>query len=140
MERRRLHIATRTLHTGCNALLALIATTALCRADTPPAPGAGDLAGHDYPTSARVEYVQECVMRNGGELSYLYKCSCAIDRIADELSYDDFVEWGTFARNASLAGERGGVFRDSDQARESAKQYRAIEAEAHKTCGLPVLK
>jgi hypothetical protein len=98
-------MARRGLHIGCNALLTLIAATALCRADTPPQ---DNRAGHDYPTSARVEYVQECMLRNGGELSYLYKCSCAIDRIANELTYDDFVEWGTFARNASLAGERGG--------------------------------
>ena len=130
-------MARRRLHNGCNSLLTLIATTALCRADTPPQ---DDHAGHDYPTSARVEYVQECMLRNGGELSYLYKCSCAIDRIANELTYDDFVEWGTFARNASLAGERGGVFRDSDEARENAKQYRAIEAEAYKNCGLEVPK
>jgi hypothetical protein len=129
-------MARRMLHTGCNALLALIAATSLCRAETPKE----DRAGHDYPTAARVEYVQECMLRNGGELSYLYKCSCAIDRIANELAYDDFVEWGTFARNASLAGERGGVFRDSDQARENAKRYRAVEAEAYKTCGLQVPK
>ena len=128
-------MARRGLNIGCKALLALIAATALCRADTPPQ---DDRAGHDYPTAARVEYVQECMLKNGGELSYLYKCSCAIDRIANELTYDDFVEWGTFARNASLAGERGGVFRDSDQARENAKQYRALEAEAFKACGLQV--
>jgi hypothetical protein len=130
-------MARRGLHTGRNALLALTATTALCRADTPLQ---DDRAGHDYPTSARVEYVQECMLRNGGELSYLYKCSCVIDRIASELAYDDFVEWGTFARNASLAGERGGVFRDSDQARENAKKYRAVEAEACQACGVPVPK
>lgn len=137
MATRRLHMARRRLHIGCNALLALIAATALCQADTPPQ---DDRAGHDYPTSARVEYVQECMLRNGGKLSDLYKCSCAIDRIANELVYDDFVEWGTYARNASLAGERGGVFRDSDQARENAKRYRALEAEAYKSCGLQVPK
>lgn len=126
MARRRLHIAP-------NALLALIAVTALCRAETPLP---DDRAGHDYPTAARVEYVQECMLRNGGELAYLYKCSCVIDRIAGELAYDDFVEWGTFARNASLAGERAGVFRDSDEAREDAKRYRAVEAQAYKACGL----
>ena len=135
MTGRRLHVTRRGLHTGRNALLALLATTALCRADTPLQ---DDRAGHDYPTAARVEYVQECMLKNGGEVSFLYKCSCAIDRIASELSYDDFVEWGTFARNASLAGERGGVFRDSDQARENAKKYRAVEAEAYKACGLQV--
>jgi len=131
-------MARRMLHSGCNAALAIIAATAaLCRADTPPQ---GDRAGHDYPTFARVEYVQECMLRNGGELAYLYKCSCAIDRIAKDLSYDEFVEWGTFARNASLAGERGGVFRDSDQAKEKTKQYRALEAEAYRACSLQARK
>ena len=137
MSRQSLHMTRRALHTGCNAFLTLIAATTLARAD-PPAQG--DPAGHDYPTAARVEYVQECMLKNGGELSYLYKCSCAIDRIASELTYDDFVEWGTFARNASLAGERGGIFRDSDQARDDAKRYRAIEAEAYKACGLQAPK
>jgi hypothetical protein len=137
MARPRLHMKRRRLHFGSNALLALVATTAVCRADTPPQ---DDRAGHDYPTAARVEYVQECMFRNGGKQSDLYKCSCAIDRIATELAYDDFVEWGTFARNASLAGERGGVFRDSDEARENAKRYRALEAEAYKSCGLQAPK
>ena len=134
MTRRRRQLARRGLQIACDALLALVATTALCRAD--PA-AQDDRARHDYPTADRVEYVQECMLKHGGELSYLYKCSCVIDRIASELAYDDFVEWGTYARNASLAGERGGVFRDSDQAREDAKQYRAAEARAYKSCGLP---
>jgi hypothetical protein len=121
------------LHKGCNALLLLIGATAVSGADTP----AGvDRAAHDYPTAERVEYVQECMLKNGGALAQLYQCSCVIDRIAKDLKYDDFVEWGTFARNASLAGERGGVFRDSDEAREKAKKYRALEAESYKSCGL----
>ncbi len=57
-----------------------------------------DAPRNDYPTSARVEYVQECITRNGGNLSDLYKCSCAIDRIAGHLTYDNFVKAGTFAR------------------------------------------
>jgi len=125
------------LHIGCNALLLLIGATALSGADTPTG---GDLAGHDYPTSARVEYVQECMQKNGGQLAFLYKCSCAIDRIAVDLSYDAFVEGATFARNASLAGERGGVFRDSDEAREKAKRYRTLEVEAQRACGLQAPK
>jgi hypothetical protein len=137
MSRRSLHMTRRALQTGCNAFLTLIAATAVSQADPPAQDGR---AGHDYPTAARVEYVQECMLKNGGELAYLYKCSCAIDRIASELAYDDFVEWGTFARNASLAGERGGIFRDSDQARDDAKRYRAIEAEAYQACGLKVPK
>jgi hypothetical protein len=91
---------------------------------------------NDYPTIARVEYVQECITRNGGSLSDLYKCSCAIDRMADHLTYDDFVEAGTFARYATLGGEGGGIFRDSDHAKERAKLYRSIEADAYRACGL----
>lgn len=109
----------------------------LCRADLPQE---GSPGGHDFPTYARVEYVQECMMKNGTQIAYLYKCSCAIDRLAKDLAYDDFVEWGTFARNASLGGERAGVFRDSDEAREKAKQYKALEASAFKSCGLPAPK
>jgi hypothetical protein len=124
----------RMLLVGWSATLAALGVMGLGRADTPQE---GVQAGHDYPTSARVEYVQECMMRSGTQIAYLYKCSCAIDRIAKDLTYDDFVEWGTFARNASLAGERAGVFRDSDEVRDKAKKYRAIEEAAGKSCGLP---
>ena len=124
----------RMLQVGLSATLAVLGAVGLGRADTPQE---GTQAGHDYPTAERVEYVQECMMKNGTQIAYLYKCSCAIDRIAKDLTYDDFVEWGTFARNASLAGERAGVFRDTDEVREKAKQYRAIEASAYKSCGLP---
>jgi hypothetical protein len=133
----RLHMARKELLTGRNALLLFIATTALCQAE---APAQEDGASHNYPTFARVAYVQECMVRQGGEYSGLYKCSCAVDRIAQELAYDEFVEMGTFARNAALAGERSGVFRDSEDAREAAKRYRAVEAAAYKACGIPDAK
>lgn len=124
----------RVLQVGWGATLAALGVMGLCRADTPQE---GVQAGHDYPTPARVEYVQECMLKNGTQIAYLYKCSCAIDRIAKDVTYDDFVEWSTYARNASLAGERAGVFRDADEAREKAKQYRDVEAGAYKSCGLP---
>lgn len=91
---------------------------------------------NDYPTTARVEYVQECIAKNGGNLSDLYKCSCAIDWMADHLTYDDFVEAGTFARYATLPGEGGGEFRDPDRAKEQAKLYRNLESAAYRACGL----
>jgi hypothetical protein len=125
------------LHVGWSATLLVLGAIGPSGADTPPEAGP---SGHDYPTSERVEYVQECMMKNGTEISYLYKCSCVIDGIAKNLAYDDFVEWGTLARNASLAGERAGVFRDSDEVRDKAKKYRAIEAAAYKSCGLPAPK
>ena len=99
-------------------------------------PVRGDAPAHQYPTIARVEYVNECVGRNGGKLAAMYQCSCAIDKIADVLSYDDFIEASTFAKYATLPGQGGSIFRDSDRARELAKSYRALEAESWKGCGI----
>jgi hypothetical protein len=91
---------------------------------------------HDYPTQARVEYVNECIAKNGGKLSSLYQCSCVIDQIAKRLTYDDFVEAGTYANYSTLPGERSGVFRDFDKAQELAKLFREAEAGAYRQCGL----
>jgi hypothetical protein len=110
------------------AALAIAAAAGAGAADPP--------SGHDYPTVARVEYVQECVARNGGEYAYLYKCSCVIDRIAERLDYDQFVETSTFARYATLPGEGGGIFRDTDDARKKARLFRDTEAGAYKACGI----
>ncbi len=91
---------------------------------------------NEYPTVARVEYVNECIGANGGTLAALYQCSCTIDRIAAQMSYDEFVEAGTFAKYAALPGEGGGIFRDSSKAKELAKLYRKLESEAQSSCGL----
>jgi hypothetical protein len=113
-------------------LPALLGAASLCMGA-----GAGaDTPVHDYPTVARVEFVQECIGQHGGKLENLYQCSCAIDRIANALSYDDFVEASTYAKYSSLPGEGGGIFRDSEGAKQLAKRYREIEAEAYRTCGL----
>jgi len=102
-----------------------------------PAAGArGDGPVHSYPTAARVEYVNECIANQRDSLANVYQCSCVIDRIANTLSYDAFVEAVTFARYAGLPGEAGAIFRDSDQARKLARQYKELEAEAYKACGL----
>lgn len=97
---------------------------------------AADSPVHDYPTVARVEFVQECIVEHGGRLENLYQCSCAIDRIANALNYDEFVESSTYAKYSGLAGEGGGIFRDSDEARQKAKRFREVRAEAYSNCGL----
>lgn len=99
-------------------------------------PARSDPAPHDYPTQARVEYVYECVAKNGGKQATLYQCSCAIDRIAAALSYDDYVEAATIVKYATLPGEGGGIFRDPEEGKKRAKQYRELEQQAWKACGL----
>ncbi|WP_349261101.1 hypothetical protein [Povalibacter sp.] len=111
----------------------LLATSLLCTFVTPVL---GDPPVHDYPTQARVEFVNECIATSGDTLSSLYQCSCAIDRIAERLSYDEFVESSTFARYSNLPGEGGALFRDSEQARKMGKLYREVEAQAFMACGV----
>ena len=107
-----------------------------CLLLAPRAANADPPAKHDYPTVARVEYVNECIRQNGGTLAALYQCSCAIDNLAARLSYDEFVEAGTYAKYAALPGEGGGIFRDSTEAKDRAKLYRELEGEARRSCGL----
>lgn len=92
---------------------------------------------HDFPTVQRVEYVLECMKTNGGKQEYLYKCSCAIDRIAHQLSYDDYVEMSTALRNQTLSGPRGAEFRDPDSVKDMAQKYQAIQQAANKACFVP---
>jgi len=96
------------------------------------APAAG---GNDYPTQGRVEYVLGCMDDNGHDFANVYKCSCAIDKIAAALPYDEYVEQMTFAKYATLGGEGGNEFR-VDRARAQTKKYRALQEEAYQACGL----
>jgi hypothetical protein len=114
-------------------LVASVLAGALCWCALP---AQSDPLPNDYPTSARVEFVQDCMGRTGGKLENLYKCSCVIDRLAEKLSYDDYVEAATFAHYSTLPGEGGGIFRDPDRAKERAKLYRSLESSAYKACGL----
>ncbi|MEA3108287.1 MAG: hypothetical protein QOI88_2892 [Gammaproteobacteria bacterium] len=123
--------------TGVIGFIGTFAVPGPAFGDTPGADNATAApAAHDYPTVARVEYVNDCIGKNGGKLAALYQCSCAIDRIANALSYDDFVESSTYAKYATLPGEGGGIFRDSDHARQLAKSFRDLEAKALRGCGM----
>jgi hypothetical protein len=69
-----------------------------------------------------------------GKYEYLYKCSCAIDAISNSLPYDTYVDAAMISRYSTMGGERMGVFRDSDEMRALAKKWKAVEAEANKSC------
>ena len=125
-----------TMQRLCHQRTGATLLAAFCLWSFSSALGADDPPSNNYPTHARVEYVQECIAAHGGRLSNLYQCSCVIDRIADKLTYDDFVEAGTFSKYSGLPGEGGALFRDSDHARQMAKRYRETEKEATSACGL----
>ncbi len=110
------------------ALVATCLSAAPARADAP--------ARNDYPTYARVQFVQDCAARAGGSQADVYKCSCVIDNLAEHLTFDEFVEASTFAHYATLPGEGGGIFRDPPQAKDQSKRYRTLESDAYRACGL----
>ena len=92
---------------------------------------------HDFPTADRVEYVLECMMNHPGKQEYLYKCSCTVDQIAREISYDDYVEMSTALRNQGLSGPRGAEFRDPGGVKTMAGKYKALQEKAKKACDVP---
>ena len=92
---------------------------------------------HDYSTLVRVEYVNQCVEQHAHKLAAVYQCSCAIDRIAAAVSFDDYVEVMTFINNANMPGEGGGMFRDSERGRKLIKNFRELESESLRSCGMP---
>ena len=92
---------------------------------------------YDYPTADRVQYVLECMYRNGGSSVYVYKCSCVIDSIAQKYNYDEFIDASTIARYQTMPGEGMGLFRDAPEERAAAKRYREVEADSKKLCSVP---
>lgn len=95
-------------------------------------PGAAQ--AHDFPTADRVEYVLECMVEHQSKQEYLYKCSCAIDQIAREIGYDEYVESSTALRHQTLSGPRGAEFRDPGAGKAMATKYKALQDKARKAC------
>lgn len=95
----------------------------------------GTAAANDFPTQARVEFVLGCMNDQGGQ-SYdnLYKCVCVVDAVAAEMSHEEFAQAQVFSQLRSTAGERGGVFRDPEQARSLVEKLAAVLERARAQC------
>ncbi len=92
-------------------------------------------SANDFPTLERVKFVQECMSLNGGPTYVnMYGCSCVLDKIAAEISFDDFVHADAFARLRNMRGERGGYFRSSKDSRSARKVLTTLRDEATEQC------
>lgn len=90
---------------------------------------------YDYPTSDRVLYVQACMRDNPGPYyEMLNKCSCALDKIAVDVPFDDFVDMNTATNANSIGGERGNSIRDVEPMQVIIRKYRKIQADAKQSC------
>jgi len=91
--------------------------------------------GNEFPTVDRVLYVQECMRAHPGpQFEMTNKCSCALDALARDLTYDDYVTMSTVSKAISIGGERGGTIRDAPALEAQAKRYRELQASAEKGC------
>jgi len=85
----------------------------MAKPKAPPAPVPSPTPGNDFPTQARVEYVMQCMAEHGGSnLDNMYHCVCAIDRIAAQMTFQDYSEALTFTYLYDTPGDKGGEFRD----------------------------
>jgi hypothetical protein len=90
---------------------------------------------NDFPTTDRVLYVQECMRAHPGpQFEMTNKCACALDTLATDVSYDDYVTMSTISKATTMAGERGGAIRDAPSLAPQVKRYRELQAKAEKAC------
>lgn len=90
---------------------------------------------YDYPTVDRVEYVHACMRDNTGPpQEMIYKCSCTIDAISRQMTYEDFVESSTAAYAYTIGGERGETVRAYLPAKQMADHFKDVQSRAKKSC------
>ncbi|MEO7335210.1 MAG: hypothetical protein ABIV63_01400 [Caldimonas sp.] len=109
----------------------------LALASTSFAFGAGAVQANDFPTVDRVLYVQECMRAHpGSSFEMTNKCSCALDALATDIKYDDYVTISTISKAITIGGERGGAIRDAPSLTPEVKRYKDLQAKAEKGCFL----
>lgn len=90
---------------------------------------------NDFPTADRVLYVQDCMKKHpGGYYEMVNKCSCAADRLAEEVRYEDYVTMSTVVNAMSIGGERGSELRDNETVKPQVARYRELQAKVQKAC------
>ena len=94
---------------------------------------------NDFPTVDRVLYVQECVRQHPGpHYEMVNKCSCALDALAREISFDDYTSMSTATNANSIGGERGNTIRDTEVLQGQIKRFREVQAKAKAGCFINV--
>jgi hypothetical protein len=92
---------------------------------------------NDFPTVDRVLYVQECMKTHpGGYYEMVNKCSCALDRMAEQVKFDDYVTMVTVVNAITIGGERGGELRDNETLKPQVARYRELQTKVQQTCFL----
>ena len=89
---------------------------------------------NSFPTHEKVEYVFACMQGNEGSPEYMVKCSCSIDYIDEQMTYDDYVEAETIMSLRQIYGEKSIMFRNTPNAMEIYTNMQNLLAEAEMEC------
>jgi hypothetical protein len=95
----------------------------------------GLVSANDFPTFDRVDYVMACMKDHGGQtMDNMFSCSCAVDKIAQHMKFEEYSEATVFERYKKMPGEKGGIFRDSEHGDALIKRLQEARQEADKSC------
>jgi hypothetical protein len=90
---------------------------------------------NDFPTVERVLYVRDCMNAHPGPYyEMVNKCSCALDKLAGEVKFDDYVTMTTVVNAISIGGERGSELRDNETVKPQIARYRELQAKVKQGC------
>lgn len=89
---------------------------------------------NDYPTEVITDYVFACMASNGQTREILKKCSCSIDTIASQVTYEDYVSAETILSMQLITGEKGSVFKTGARFKEKVAILKRAQAEAEILC------
>ena len=97
--------------------------------------GGSPAYANDFPTVERVLYVQECIRANPGpHYEMINKCSCALDALASQITFDEYSTMITIANGMCIGGERGGAIRDPPSLAPALKRYRELQVKVKQGC------
>ena len=88
----------------------------------------------NIPTNEKVEYVFACMQGNENSQAYIVKCSCSIDYIDEQMTYDEYVNAETIMSLKQVYGEKSLMFKNTPNAMEIYSKIQNILAEAEMEC------
>ena len=86
------------------------------------------------PTNEKVEYVFACMQGNEDSQAYIVKCSCSIDYIDEQMTYEEYVQAETIMSLRQIYGEKSLLFKNTPNAMEITSNMQNILAEAEMEC------
>lgn len=102
-------------------------------------PALANAENNNYPTLDRLNYALDCMDRHGGpKIENLTGCSCEIDVVAEQMTYEQFVDANVYMLNKDTPGDKGGVFRDMPIGKDNYAVLMKAREDAEKRCFVTV--